>query len=110
MTYQEQLKHPLWQKKRLEVLEGWGFKCHECGSTEKQLHVHHPFYKKDAMLWEYEASDLKCLCADCHKELHELEGQIRLLISFMNFKEKRKLGNCILQILKEKINGQNQDY
>lgn len=40
MKYHEQLKHPLWQKKRLEVLDLHGFKCQECDATEEELHVY----------------------------------------------------------------------
>jgi len=32
-TYYGLLKHPKWQKKRLEVMENAGFECEDCGST-----------------------------------------------------------------------------
>jgi len=34
-TYAEKLKHPLWQRKRLEILNRDGFKCAQC--VEKSL-------------------------------------------------------------------------
>ena len=44
LTFSEQYKHPLWQKKRLEILEFSEFTCDNCGDTESQLHIHHRAY------------------------------------------------------------------
>ena len=71
MTYREQLLHPNWQRKRLEVLSLHGFECTNCGDKEKTLHVHHKKYVKGRMAWEYEAGELDCLCADCHQREHD---------------------------------------
>lgn len=81
MQYHEQLNHPLWQKKRLEVMESKGFKCENCGSKNNQLNVHHPFYKRGAMIWQYEKEELKCLCNECHKNEHEQDEEIKFLCS-----------------------------
>ena len=54
MTYKEQLQHPKWQKKRLELLESNNYICEYCGSDENQLHVHHTIYIKGKKAWEYE--------------------------------------------------------
>ena len=43
-TYQEKLKHPKWQKKRLEILQRDEFKCVHCLDGESTLHVHHNMY------------------------------------------------------------------
>lgn len=80
MTFQEQIKHPLWQKKRLEVLEHNEFACQECYCDELTLHVHHPIYKKNAKLWEYDVSELKCLCEICHQETHEIDAKIKMIL------------------------------
>lgn len=77
MTYQEQLKHPKWQKKRLEVLQHNKFICQECGEAEEELHVHHTQYKKGAAVWEYDVSELQCLCHSCHQDTHDLEAAIK---------------------------------
>lgn len=66
------LKHPKWQKKRLEILESANFECDDCGSQEKTLHVHHTYYEYGKKPWEYDNLSLKCLCEDCHKRHHEL--------------------------------------
>jgi len=70
MTYSEKLKHPKWQKKRLEVLQKDNFTCQFCGEKEKTLHVHHYIYRKGMQPWDYELCDLGTLCKDCHKINH----------------------------------------
>lgn len=71
MTYAEQLKHPNWQRRRLEVLENADFSCENCGVKDKTLHVHHRRYLKGLMVWEYDDEDLACLCDGCHADLHD---------------------------------------
>ncbi len=63
----ELYKHPLWQKKRLEIMERDGFQCVECGSNDTILNVHHSYYRRGAKPWEYDDDDLHTLCATCHK-------------------------------------------
>lgn len=70
MTYAEQLKHPNWQKKRLDVLKEMDFECQSCGDKERTLHVHHIRYVKGRMAWEYENNELKVLCEVCHEREH----------------------------------------
>ena len=76
MEFKDQYKHPLWQKKRLEALEFYGFACGDCGSEENQLHVHHVRYKKGAMIWDYAVTELSVLCDKCHKEAHNSKDAI----------------------------------
>lgn len=72
MTYQEQLKHPRWQKKRLEILERDEWTCQACGDTDATLTVHHKSYhQKDGKfvdIWEYENETLVTLCEKCHTD------------------------------------------
>ena len=72
MTYSEQLKSPLWQRKRLEVMKALGFKCQSCGDPLKTLNVHHKKYKAGRKAWEYELTDFSVLCNDCHKIAHSI--------------------------------------
>jgi hypothetical protein len=81
MTYTEQLRHPYWQRKRLEVLEDAGFKCENCGDAEKTLHVHHKKYVKGRKAWEYEREELAALCEDCHKREHDSREDLDRLIA-----------------------------
>lgn len=64
--YFEKLKDPRWQKKRLEIFERDGWRCKECYSKEKTLHVHHLFYLKGKEPWEIPNGFLVTLCEDCH--------------------------------------------
>ena len=81
MSYSDLLKDPRWQRKRLEVLEAADWKCKWCGTTEKTLHVHHKVYRRGAKPWEYELSDLECLCDGCHEEITNLGKRLDNLVS-----------------------------
>jgi hypothetical protein len=80
LTYSEQLRHPNWQRRRLEMLNAAGFVCQCCKTVDKTLHVHHKQYFKGRMAWEYEDKELLVLCEDCHTQEHvyldELRGEI----------------------------------
>lgn len=71
LTYAQQLLHPNWQKKRLEILSLKNFQCEICEDKDSTLHVHHKAYKKGSMAWEYENSNFMCLCKDCHDFTHQ---------------------------------------
>lgn len=68
--YSDKLKHPLWQKKRLEILNRDGFKCRACGGEDEMLHVHHLRYLKARDPWDYNNSSLVTLCHVCHDMEH----------------------------------------
>ena len=70
MTYSEQLKSPLWQKKRLEVLQRDSFKCVKCNNDKLTLHVHHKSYVIGKSAWDYPIEYLETLCENCHKNEH----------------------------------------
>jgi len=72
MTYQEKLKDPRWQKKRLYILERDEWACRRCKSTAETLQVHHKRYIKDKNPWDYEDSFYLTLCELCHLEEHDL--------------------------------------
>jgi hypothetical protein len=74
MTYSKKLKHPKWQKKRLEILKRDKFKCKKCGDEETTLHVHHLEYGSDP--WDIENTFLVTLCEDCHKVVESLKDRI----------------------------------
>lgn len=99
MQYHAQLKHPFWQKKRLEVMEHHNFTCQICDSKEETLNVHHPFYKRGALLWEYGIEELMCLCEKCHKDAHATDEKIRKLLSHPRVWKREIIG-----ILKAMIN------
>lgn len=66
MSYYEKLKHPRWQRKRLEILNRDNFKCTRCNSSELTLHVHHIKYFKGEP-WDTPNEYLTTLCFLCHK-------------------------------------------
>lgn len=71
IDYKEQIKSPMWQKRRLEILNRDNFTCQICGATDKQLHVHHTIYIPGRDIWDYDDYRLITLCEDCHKEEHD---------------------------------------
>ena len=73
MKYAEKLRHPLWQKKRLEILSRDEFCCTLCGDHETELHIHHKEYKRGSEPWEYEDSVLQTLCKHCHALVENLK-------------------------------------
>ena len=68
MTYQEMLKHPKWQKKRLEILERDNWECQICHDSESTLVVHHRRYISNVEPWDYPNHLLVTLCEECHEE------------------------------------------
>ena len=69
-AYSELLKHPKWQRARLERLEAAGWACETCAATQKNLQVHHKQYVRGRLPWDYAADELEVLCEDCHGKEH----------------------------------------
>jgi hypothetical protein len=101
MTYAEKLKHPKWQRRRLEVLERDGFKCRDCGESEKQLHVHHCHYEKGEP-WDTSLRFLQTLCEDCHTRRGDLEADgkraLGMIFSRLNTLQLEALVTSLVQI------------
>ncbi|MCW3109890.1 MAG: hypothetical protein JWQ09_4396 [Segetibacter sp.] len=74
LTYSEKLLSPLWQKKRLSILERDNWACKKCGDKETTLHVHHIEYDGYKDPWTYDDEQMYCICSDCHSFLHDLEN------------------------------------
>jgi hypothetical protein len=66
-TYSDLLKHPKWQKKRLEIMQRDNFECQLCHDKETSLNVHHKKYINGKKPWEYKNDDLVTLCKHCHE-------------------------------------------
>jgi hypothetical protein len=75
MTYQEKLKDPRWQKKRLLILERDGWLCQQCRLGTETLHVHHKYYLPKSDPWDYPDCALVTLCETCHKDEEELRRE-----------------------------------
>ena len=75
-NYNELLKHPKWQRRRLEIMSRADFKCEDCGNDEEMLHVHHLSYNHLKKPWEYDDKELRCLCNSCHETCHDKENKV----------------------------------
>ncbi len=82
-SYSDLLKHPEWQRKRLEILDRAGFECEDCGDKTTTLHVHHGYYEKGLKPWEYPDESLHCLCAPCHEREQQKLARLHRLIGLM---------------------------
>jgi 5-methylcytosine-specific restriction endonuclease McrA len=67
-AYQQLLRDPRWQKRRLEVFTRDKWTCQECKATTKELQVHHKWYVYGTMPWEVPMQALVTLCVGCHKK------------------------------------------
>lgn len=76
MDYQALLKDPRWQKKRLSIFNRDNWTCLSCGRKDISLHVHHLYYFKDTLPWEYEDEHLVTYCELCHNTEHLIGDQI----------------------------------
>ena len=81
MTYQESLRDPRWQRKRLEILQAANFRCEDCGAGDRTLDVHHNGYIRGMDAWEYGPDLLMCLCQNCHGIRQGLEDSMKVSIA-----------------------------
>ncbi len=65
--YAEKLLDPRWQRKRLLIFERDGWYCHNCGTRDITLAVHHREYC-NCNPWEAPDDSLITLCKDCHQK------------------------------------------
>ncbi len=90
MSYSDDLKDPRWQKKRLEIFERDQFSCQICLDTTSPIHVHHLTYEKGKRPWEYDDSNFKTLCVDCHQAISDHR---KLYVTEDGFDAMRATGN-----------------
>jgi hypothetical protein len=95
LTYGEQLKHPFWQRKRLEMLQAADFTCQACGATERTLNVHHKRYIKGRAPWDYESANFFVLCEPCHESTHEWKSSFEDLIESIPAGAYRDIGGLV---------------
>jgi hypothetical protein len=87
LSYKEQLNHPLWIRKKQEILERDGFCCVICGSELHKLEVHHLCYFPDLLIWEYDNELMISVCGKHHTQLTYDLPKISGLIAFQCLKE-----------------------
>lgn len=78
--YRKKLLDPKWQKKRLEILNRDEFKCVECKSDCKTLHVHHKNYIFGNEPWDYPSTNFITLCEDCHQMEEYFKNEFKGLV------------------------------
>lgn len=81
MSYAQQLRHPNWQRRRLERLAVADFQCEDCGDGDNTLNVHHPRYFKGRKAWEYADDELQVLCETCHHDHHAADEVLQRILS-----------------------------
>jgi hypothetical protein len=74
-SYSKLLRHPNWQRRRLEIMERDKFRCLVCGDTGTTLNVHHLFYESGLKPWEYPEWSLMTLCEPHHAEEERFKTQ-----------------------------------
>jgi hypothetical protein len=67
MPYEEYLKTPEWEEKRLAVLARDDHRCRNCNGQDT-LNVHHRTYARRG---NEDPNDLTTLCERCHKQFHQ---------------------------------------
>jgi hypothetical protein len=83
-NFWEAYKDPRWQRKRLEIMELRDFTCEWCGANDKTLNVHHGYYERGKMPWEYDNETLHCLCEPCHASAQETIAAIRRMVATLS--------------------------
>jgi hypothetical protein len=84
--YQQKLRSPQWQKRRLHLLEKAVWRCAACGAEDKELHVHHLYYKRDKEPWDYPDDAFLVVCCKCHEDRLHKEGLFKDLPNLSQFR------------------------
>jgi len=67
------------------------WRCERCFTQEKQLNIHHSFYRRGSLLWQYKNEELECLCNKCHKEAHKIDEKLRHAIALLDIENKHRI-------------------
>ncbi len=98
--YQQKLRDPRWQRKRLEIMERDGFSCQNCGDEKAPLHVHHKYYTRGSSPWEYDNSALVTLCEPCHTRAEALTNRLNVVLAKMDSSGLEAIvGYCLAKLL-----------
>ncbi|HUX44124.1 MAG TPA: hypothetical protein VMV57_05170 [Terracidiphilus sp.] len=65
--YNEKLKDPRWQRRRLEIFQRDNWQCQLCSRTDLELHVHH-LYRTTENPWDEPDLHLLTVCRLCHEQ------------------------------------------
>lgn len=90
-SYWELLRDPRWQKMRLEIMQRDSFACKQCGDEKSTLNVHHTYYERDKMPWDYPPWSLHTLCEPCHETAEEDLATLRRAIGLLSLRQIEEL-------------------
>lgn len=79
MSYDELLQQPEWIAHAQRIKQSSG-RCEGCGETQARLDVHHHFYERGRLPWQYERTELAVLCRQCHRDIHGALGSFRRFV------------------------------
>jgi 5-methylcytosine-specific restriction endonuclease McrA len=82
LNYYEQLQHPLWFKKRDEIILRDNNTCRVCGDKTHIHQVHHLCYLPDTHLWEYDDELMITTCLKDHQILNLILPKLSGLLAF----------------------------
>ena len=88
-SYSRKLQDPRWKRKAYLVKERAGWKCQDCGNTQR-LETHHCYYTSMRLgnePWEYPLSALRCLCHSCHQQREKSEIRMRAYLARLTTKQ-----------------------
>lgn len=99
-NYSDLLRHPFWQRKRLEIMQRDNFACKKCQDTLSNLQVHHTYYKPHTDPWDYPDEALITLCELCHEKVEFIKwlysgGQVYLLRLGLTFEDRHEVMEMI---------------
>jgi hypothetical protein len=97
-SYSEKLKDPLWQKKRLEVMERDGWQCVCCKDKASTLNCHHTFYDSSRMPWEYDGYEIVTLCQKCHLRVTAMTAHFGRVLGLMLHNDTQAFWNADMGI------------
>ncbi len=86
MTYEEKLKLPSWQQRRLQILQRDKWKCTCCNRSDIELQVHHKIYLDLPSPQDYPDDLLVTLCKVCHNKEMQRPVQERMLLTSLKTK------------------------
>ncbi len=99
--YLRLLRHPRWQKRRLEIFQRDDWQCQNCHrglDNGIEFHVHHRRYTGNP--WQAPDEDLSTMCALCHEEEHGPPGLGRQELDARCAFLKDKLGAATREVSK----------
>lgn len=65
------LKRPEWTNRRRELL-GDAHRCELSEKTDNGIELHHKYYVRNRLPWEYPDNSFMILCSSCHTAYHKL--------------------------------------